>query len=134
MGSFTKRSLKRVMPWLNVVGLSFGSTSGLRCNAWSIPNVIPTWPRHAKQAKQALKKLGTIAGRQVRDLRRQLIKLGKEALYAPMLQIMARIVRQQRGDKNKVYSLHAPEVSCIAKGKAHKKYAFGSKVSVASLS
>jgi transposase, IS5 family len=51
-----------------------------------------------------------------------------------MLQIMARIVRQQRGDKNKVYSLHEPAVSRIAKGKAHKKYAFGSKVSVASLS
>jgi transposase, IS5 family len=31
-------------------------------------------------------------------------------------------------------NLHAPEVSCIAKGKAHKKYEFGSKVSVASLS
>jgi IS5 family transposase len=49
-----------------------------------------------------------------------------------MLQIMARIVSQQRGDKNKVYSLHAPETSCIAKGKAHKKYELGSKVSVAS--
>jgi transposase, IS5 family len=63
-----------------------------------------------------------------------LIKLGKEELYAPLLQIMARIVRQQRGDKNKVYSLHEPAVSRIAKGKAHKKYEFGSKVSVASLS
>jgi transposase, IS5 family len=90
--------------------------------------------RHAKKAKRALRKLSTIAGRQVRDLRRQLIKLGKEEMYAPMLQIMARIVRQQRGDNNKVYSLHAPEVSCIAKGKVHKKYEFGSKVSVASLS
>jgi transposase, IS5 family len=43
--------------------------------------------------------------------------LGKEELYAPMLPIMARIVSQQRGDKNKVYSLHAPETSCIAKGR-----------------
>jgi transposase, IS5 family len=47
---------------------------------------------------------------------------------------MERIVSQQREDKNKVYSLHAPETRCIAKGKVHKKYAFGSKVSVASLS
>jgi len=90
--------------------------------------------RHAKKAKRALKKLRTLAARQLRDLRRQVIKLGKEELYAPMLQIMERIVSQQRGDKNKVYSLHAPEVSCIAKGKVHKKYEFGSKVSVASLS
>jgi IS5 family transposase len=51
-----------------------------------------------------------------------------------MLAIMARIVSQQRGDTNKVYSLDEPSVSCIAKGKVHKQYEFGSKVSVASLS
>jgi transposase, IS5 family len=51
-----------------------------------------------------------------------------------MLPIMARMVRQQRGDKNKVYSLHEPAVSCIAKEKAHKKYELGSKVYVASWS
>ena len=91
-------------------------------------------PKQAKEAKKALSKLRTIAGRQVRDLQRQLVKLGKEALYAPILRTMERIVSQQRGDRNKVYSLHAPETSCIAKGKAHKKYEFGSKVSIASLS
>jgi hypothetical protein len=42
-----------------------------------------------------LKKLRTLAGRQVRDLSRQLIKLGKLEPYAPMLAIMARIVSQQ---------------------------------------
>ena len=47
---------------------------------------------------------------------------------------MERIISQQKGDKNKVYSLHAPEVSCIAKEKAHKEYELGSKVSVVSLS
>ena len=31
--------------------------------------------------------------------------------------------------KNKVYSLHAPEVECISKGKMHKKYEFGCKAS-----
>ncbi len=91
-------------------------------------------PKQAKKAKCALKKLRTIAGRQVRDLQRQLGSLGQAKLYAPIVQIMERIVSQQRGDKNKVYSLHAPETSCIAKGKVHKKYEFGSKVSVASLS
>ena len=37
--------------------------------------------------------------------------------------------RHQRG--RKVYSLHAPEVECIGKGKAHRPYEFGVKVSVA---
>ena len=91
-------------------------------------------PREAKKAKKALKQLRTLAARQVRDLQRKLTKLGKEELYAPIVQIMERIVSQQRGDSHKLYSLHAPETSCIAKGKAHKKYEFGSKVSVASLS
>src|SRR5258705_10564039 len=37
--------------------------------------------------------------------------------------------QHQRG--RKVYSLHAPEVECIGKGKAHRPYEFGVKVSVA---
>ena len=44
------------------------------------------------------------------------------------------LVNKEEITQGKVYSLHAPEVSCIAKGKVHKKYELGSKVSVASLS
>ncbi|TJV55749.1 MAG: transposase, partial [Mesorhizobium sp.] len=46
---------------------------------------------------------------------------------------LARRVRDQRQRERgrKVYSLHAPEVECIGKGKAHKPYEFGVKVSVA---
>ena len=47
--------------------------------------------------------------------------------------MLARRVREQlkhqRGKK--VYSLHAPEVECIGKGKAHRPYEFGVKVSLA---
>ena len=42
-----------------------------------------------------------------------------------------RIRTQQRQDKNKLYSLHKPDVQCISKGKAHKRYEFGQKISVA---
>ena len=38
--------------------------------------------------------------------------------------------RQRQRGRN-FYSLHAPEVECIGKGKAHKPYEFGVKVSVA---
>lgn len=31
----------------------------------------------------------------------------------------------------KIYSLHAPEVECIGKGKAHRPYEFGVKASIA---
>jgi IS5 family transposase len=52
-------------------------------------------------------------------------------LFAEPLARVARLLAQQRHDHNKLYSLHAPEVECIAKGKVHKKYEFGVKVSLA---
>ena len=45
-----------------------------------------------------------------------------------------RLLAQERDSKNKLYSIHAPEVECIAKGKAHKRYEFGCKASVATTS
>ena len=38
-------------------------------------------------------------------------------------------VSEERG--HKVYTLHAPEVECIGKGKARASYEFGRKVSIA---
>ena len=42
-----------------------------------------------------------------------------------------RIRTQKKNDKNKRYTLHAPEVQCISKGKARNRYVFGAKVSLA---
>jgi IS5 family transposase len=50
------------------------------------------------------------------------------------LALTERMLDQQKHDKNKLYSIHAPEVECIAKGKVQKKYEFGVKVSVATTS
>ena len=47
--------------------------------------------------------------------------------FAPLLGLTERLLVQERTSKNKLYSLHAPEVVCIAKGKAHRPYEFGSK-------
>jgi len=91
--------------------------------------------RQMKRSRKEIKKLRIYLGRVTRDLRR---KLGggepEEKLFAPMLEMAERLFKQKRDDKNKLYSLHAPEVECIAKGKAHKKYEFGCKVSVATTS
>ena len=40
------------------------------------------------------------------------------------------MLSQAINSKNKIYSLNEPEVECISKGKEHKKYEFGNKVSV----
>jgi IS5 family transposase len=91
---------------------------------------------HAKQFKRANKALRTLRtqlGRVIRDIRR---KIGDDealnAAFAIPLSLANRVREQrQRQRGQKVYSLHAPEVECIGKGKAHKPYEFGVKVSVA---
>ena len=89
-------------------------------------------PKRKKQADRARRKMKTIAGRQVRDIER---KLSEDRLnhYRQKVDIYKRILNQKKEDKNKIYSIHEPDVACIAKGKAHKKYEFGSKVSFAML-
>src|SRR6266853_1390937 len=91
---------------------------------------------HAKQfkrANRALRTLKTYLGRVIRDIARKIEgDHGLEASFALLLSLGRRVRAQERGQRGpKVYSLHAPEVECIGKGKAHKPYEFGVKVSVA---
>ncbi|MEM6807141.1 MAG: IS5 family transposase [Bacteroidota bacterium] len=86
-------------------------------------------PRRAKSAKKGLKRLRTITGRLLRDIVRKLPE-DRLSFYAPLLQRFEHIMNQKRGDSDKIYSLHATEVACIAKGKAFPKYEFGSKVAL----
>lgn len=84
-------------------------------------------PKRKKKARKANRKLKTIAGRLVRELRRKLPS-GELELQEQRLDLFDRVLAQKRKDKNKVYSLHEPDVACIAKGKSHQPYEFGSKV------
>ena len=91
---------------------------------------------HAKQFKRAnrsLRKLKTCLGRVIRDIRRK--TSGHDGLHEAFvrpLYLAERVLSQDRRQRGrKVYSLHAPEVECIGKGKAHRPYEFGVKVSVA---
>jgi len=84
----------------------------------------------------------TYLGRVFRDVVR---KTGDDVnlrrIFAEPLSLAFRVRHQrqnQRGGKSlpsgsvpRVYSLHAPEVECIGKGKAHRPYEFGVKVSLA---
>src|SRR5579859_4785838 len=85
--------------------------------------------RQMKRAKACTRRLRTQLGRVLREIERQ-VKLPTGELQK-LLATAHRIHAQQRHDKNKIYSIHEPEVECIAKGKADKKYEFGNKVSVA---
>jgi transposase, IS5 family len=81
-----------------------------------------------KRARREIRRLKTYLGRVFRDLRRKLESRPEvTGHFAEPLAQVARLLAQQRTDKNKLYALHAPEAACIAKGKAHKKYEFGAK-------
>jgi transposase, IS5 family len=85
--------------------------------------------RQMKRARACTRRLRTQLGRVVREIERQVTEPSEK--LAKLLQTAHRVHAQQRHDKNKVYSVHEPEVECIAKGKAGKPYEFGNKVSVA---
>lgn len=85
--------------------------------------------RQMKRARACTRKLRTQLGRVVREIERQVSQPSEK--LSQLLATAHRIHAQQRHDKNKVYSVHEPEVECIAKGKAGKPYEFGNKVSVA---
>jgi transposase, IS5 family len=93
--------------------------------------------RQFKRLQRVVKRQRTILGIVIREVRRRLqatAAAGNTCALASMhmwLDRAERIRSQQRQDKNKLYALHAPEVECIAKGKARKPYEFGVKVSVA---
>ena len=84
-------------------------------------------PKRRKKAKAAARKIKTIAGRLVRDVERGLDDKDRLEAYDEQLWLYYRVLGQKRDSKDKIYSFHAPEVSCISKGKDHKKYEFGNK-------
>lgn len=87
-------------------------------------------PKRQKEARRGVRRLRTIAGRLVRELERKLpaaiLEVQREN-FARYRQVLA----QKPKDKAKIYSLHEPHIYCVAKGKEHKKYEFGTKASLA---
>lgn len=92
---------------------------------------------HARQFKRMRKGLRTLkgyTGRVMRDIKRQLDSISdpdQRAHAEAEVALVDRLLRQKPKDKGKLYALHEPQVDCISKGKAHKRYEFGCKVSVA---
>lgn len=88
--------------------------------------------RQLQRARRETRKLRTFLGRVLRNVERGELKLS--AKQARIVSVARRIFAQQRTDHGKVYSVHAPEVECIAKGKVPKHYEFGCKVRIVTTS
>jgi len=90
---------------------------------------------HAKQMKRSRKevrKLKSYLGRVYRDIKRKEPEPDSE--LRRLLQLAERLQEQKRDSKHKLYSIHEPDVECISKGKAHKRYEFGNKVGMVTTS
>jgi transposase, IS5 family len=85
--------------------------------------------RQFKRSGKMTKNLKNYLGRVCRDIKRK--SNPPSPKMAELLKLANRLLEQKRHDKKKLYSIHEPSVECIAKGKAHKPYEFGNKVSIA---
>ena len=98
--------------------------------------------RQFRRMRRTLKRQRTVVGRLLRDIERKFAGLSgvaaavKDSLQTTLTRA-AQIVMQSASKKAKdgapkLYSFHAPEVSCINKGKSKQPYEFGVKVGIAS--
>jgi len=90
--------------------------------------------RQLKRMRKGLRRLKGYTGRVMRDIQRRVDTItdtGLRKRIAAEIALVDRLLRQKPKDRRKLYALHEPEVDCISKGKARKRYEFGSKVSVA---
>jgi IS5 family transposase len=87
-------------------------------------------PRRRKAARRGHRRLRTIAGTLIRELERKLPAAIREE-QRENFTLYRRVLAQKPQDSAKIYSLHEPHIYCVAKGKEHKKYEFGTKASLA---
>jgi IS5 family transposase len=88
--------------------------------------------RKYRKAQKSERELKTYLGRVLRDVGRKITEIPED--FSKVIELATRVYKQKKEDSNKLYSYFAPEVNCISKGKAHKKYEFGCKASIVSTS
>lgn len=81
------------------------------------------------KARRSISRLHTIAGILLRELKRNLDEQSAQK-YQEILEACDKIYSQRKGETDRVYSLHEPQVVCLTKGKAGKRHEYGSKASV----
>ena len=121
-----KRIIEKVNKIAKQEGITLRQTYTRTLKQLMIDQRFHNHPKRRKKARAAFRKIKTIAGRQVRDIQRQFTP-SQQKRYQELFVILNKILTQQKGDKNKIYSIHEPGVSCIAKGKEAKKFEFGNK-------
>jgi len=123
-----RRSIERIVRAAKAAGIHLKRTFE-RVATWALKDYLRLMHgKKMRKAQKPLKKLRRYLGKLLKELDPQL-----ETCPQPLLREMvigAKLLLQTKEDKSKIYSCHEPQVSCIAKGKAHKPYEFGSKANI----
>jgi len=120
-----QRSLERIVRAARGANIHL-KRAYLRVSRWSLREYQRLMHgRRMRKAQRPLNKLRRCLAKVLAELDPMLESCSKEVLREAA--IGAKLLLQTREDKHKIYSCHEPQVSCIAKGKAHKPYEFGSK-------
>jgi IS5 family transposase len=120
-----RRSIERIVRAAKEAGIRLKRTYS-RVASWTLKEYLRLM--HGKKIRKAQRPLGKLK----RYLSKLLKELDPHLTNCPTkllrdMAIGAKLLLQTREDKNKIYSCHEPLVACIAKGKTHKPYEFGSK-------
>jgi transposase, IS5 family len=126
------KSIEKLLKIAKREGLSLKQTFQKEIKELKVALRFSHHPRRRKQASKAKKRLKTITGILFRAVKNKMSDAAKEG-YSELLMAIERVLSQTRTSKNKIYSLHEPAVVCFAKGKNHKPYEFGSKISFSTL-
>lgn len=86
--------------------------------------------RQNKRARKVVRQMQATLEKVTRTVCRKIAKTRTTVTQHPALTTINRYLTQPSRGPERVYSLHEPEVSCISKGKSHKRYEFGNKVSI----
>lgn len=124
-----KKIIKKMWIVADEEGLDLRQSYSRVVKKLSIQQRFKNTKNGSKAARKASRKIKTIAGRLLREIARKL-PLERIGVHLPTMKICQQVLSQKRGDSNKIYSLHEPNVKCYSKGKEHKKFEFGSKVSI----
>ena len=122
-----RKIIKQCLRISHKEGLAVRQSYTRTLKALALDQRFRSHPKNRKKALRADRKVKTIAGRLVRELERN---LGENSMYCSQINLFYRVLSQKKNSKDKIYSLHEPEVLCISKGKEHKKYEYGNKVSI----
>jgi transposase, IS5 family len=125
------RSIKRLVSFAKTENISLRQTyERLAPKAYKKASRL-FYQKKSKAALKEVRRLKTYCTRVYREILHAVSQDSKlQKRVSPVFFVIGEILIQTTDSKEKVYSLHEPRVECIAKGKAHKKYEFGNKVSL----